>query len=55
VLRWSYTLTIKVEGKKMNFKFDDQMWISKTGTMVNHAKFSKFGVHLGDVVVSFSK
>ena len=55
VLRWSYTLTIKVGGKKMNFKFDDQMWISKTGTMVNHAKFSKLGIHLGDVVVSFSK
>tara|TARA_B110000483_G_scaffold47621_1_gene59342 strand:+ start:1339 stop:1884 length:546 start_codon:yes stop_codon:yes gene_type:complete len=55
VLRWSYTLTLKVGDKKLNFKFDDQMWISKTGVMVNHAKFSKFGIHLGDVVVSFSK
>lgn len=54
-LRWSYTLTLKVGGKNINLKFDDQMWISKTGVMVNHAKFSKFGLHLGDVVVSFRK
>ena len=40
---------------KINFKFDDQMWLSESGVMVNHAKFSKFGIHLGDVVVSFSK
>ena len=54
-LRWSYTLTLKVRGKKINLKFDDQMWMSETGVMVNHAKFSKFGLHLGDVVVSFHK
>ena len=54
-LRWSYTLTLKVGGKNVNLKFDDQMWISRTGVMVNHAKFSKFGLHLGDVVVSFRK
>jgi hypothetical protein len=54
-LRWSYTLTLKVGGKNINLKFDDQMWMSETGVMVNHAKFSKFGLHLGDVVVSFRK
>ena len=54
-LRWSYTLTLKVGGKNVNLKFDDQMWMSETGVMVNHAKFSKFGLHLGDVVVSFRK
>ncbi|MBT6411038.1 MAG: DUF3833 family protein, partial [Betaproteobacteria bacterium] len=54
-LRWSYTLTLKVGGKNINLKFDDQMWMSETGVMVNHAKFSKFRVHLGDVVVSFQK
>ena len=54
-LRWSYTLTLKVGGKNINLKFDDQMWMSETGVMVNHAKFSKFGLHLGDVVVSFHK
>ncbi|MDC1311572.1 DUF3833 domain-containing protein [Burkholderiales bacterium] len=54
-LRWSYTLKLKVDGKNINLKFDDQMWMSHTGVMVNHAKFSKFGVHLGDVVVSFRK
>ena len=54
-LRWSYTLTLNVSDRKINFKFDDQMWISETGVLVNHAKFTKFGIHLGDVVVSFSK
>ena len=54
-LRWSYTLTLKVGGRNVNLKFDDQMWMSETGVMVNHAKFSKFGLHLGDVVVSFRK
>jgi hypothetical protein len=54
-LRWSYTLVLKVGSKKINFKFDDQMWLSESGVMVNHAKFSKFGIHLGDVVVSFNK
>ncbi|MDA1332359.1 MAG: DUF3833 family protein [Proteobacteria bacterium] len=54
-LRWSYTLTLNVGGKRINLKFDDQMWVSETGVLVNHAKFSKFGFHLGDVVVSFRK
>lgn len=54
-LRWSYTLTLNVKNRAINFKFDDQMWLSKEGVLVNHAKFSKLGIHLGDVVVSFTK
>lgn len=55
VLRWRYVFTISVEGRKINMDFDDWMILVDDKTLLNQAKFSKFGLHLGEVVLSFKK
>lgn len=54
-LNWSYTLRLPVDGKEYEVQFDDWMYLMDDLTMLNRAKMSKFGVHLGEVLLSFRK
>jgi hypothetical protein len=54
-LRWSYTLRLPVDDSVYEVKFDDWMYPMDDKVMLNKAQMSKFGVHLGDVTLSFYK
>ena len=54
-LNWSYTLALPVDGKVYEVQFDDWMYLMDDRVMLNRARMSKFGFHLGDVTLSFTK
>jgi hypothetical protein len=54
-LRWRYTLRLKVDGSTWDVQFDDWMFQMDRQVMLNRAAMSKFGIHLGDVTLSFQK
>ena len=54
-LHWRYTLRLPVDGREIEVQFDDWMFLMDGGVMLNRAAMSKFGVHLGDVTLSFTR
>jgi len=54
-LRWRYTLQLPVDNTVYDVDFDDWMYLMDDKTMLNKAKMSKFGIHLGDITLSFTK
>lgn len=54
-LNWRYTLALPVDGKVYEVQFDDWMYLMDDKVMLNKAAMSKFGIHLGDVTLSFYK
>ncbi|WP_457418616.1 DUF3833 domain-containing protein [Roseateles sp. P5_E7] len=54
-LRWSYTLRLPVDGTTYDVQFDDWMYLMDGKVMLNKARMSKFGFHVGDVTLSFYK
>jgi hypothetical protein len=54
-LNWRYTLALNVDGSVWNVDFDDWMYLVDERTMLNRATMSKFGVRLGEVLLSFTK
>lgn len=53
--RWAYTLALPVDGRVVEVQFDDWMYLMDERVMLNRAAMSKWGVHLGDVTLSFIK
>ncbi|WP_270174018.1 DUF3833 domain-containing protein [Diaphorobacter sp. ED-3] len=53
--RWNYTLRLPVDGKEYEVQFDDWMFLVDDRVMLNRATMHKFGVTLGDVLLSFTK
>ena len=53
--RWNYTLRLPVDGKEYEVQFDDWMFLIDERVMLNRATMTKFGVRLGEVLLSFSK
>jgi hypothetical protein len=54
-LNWRYTLALPVDGKVYEVQFDDWMYLMDGKVMLNKAAMSKFGFHLGEVTLSFTK
>ncbi|WP_050465284.1 DUF3833 domain-containing protein [Herbaspirillum autotrophicum] len=54
-LHWNYVLALPVGDKVYNVNFDDLMVLMNDRVMLNRAVMSKFGIHLGDVTLSFYK
>ena len=54
-LRWHYTLALPVDGRVIEVQFDDWMYLIDARVMLNKAQMSKFGIHLGEVTLSFTK
>jgi hypothetical protein len=52
---WTYTLRLPVDGRDVEVQFDDWMYLIDERVMLNRASMSKFGIHLGDVLISFEK
>lgn len=53
--RWNYTLRLPVDGKEYEVQFDDWMFLVDDRVLLNRATMSKFGVTLGEVLLSFTK
>ena len=54
-LRWNYTLALPVDGRVWHVQMDDWMYLMTEQVMLNRTAMSKFGVHLGEVTLSFTK
>lgn len=54
-LRWRYTLQVPVDGRIIDFQFDDWMYQMDARTMINKAAMRKFGITFGEVTLSFLK
>lgn len=54
-LNWRYTLALNVDGRVIEVQFDDWMYLMDDRVMLNKAAMSKFGIHLGDVTLAFTK
>ena len=54
-LRWQYTMKVPVDGRVIEFQFDDWMYQIDGKTMLNKAAMSKFGITVGEVTLSFRK
>ena len=54
-LRWRYVMALPVDGKVYHVDFDDWMFLIDEQVMLNRSAMSKWGVHLGDVTLSFHK
>jgi hypothetical protein len=52
---WSYTLALPVDGSILNVQMDDWMYLMNDRVMLNKARMTKLGIHLGDVTLSFMK
>ena len=52
--RWNYTLRLPVDGKEYEVQFDDWMFLVDDRVLLNRATMSKFGVTLGEVLLSFT-
>ncbi len=53
--RWGYTLALPIEGRVVHVSMDDWMYLMNDRVMLNKARMSKWGIHLGDVTLSFTR
>lgn len=54
-LFWTYELDLEVDQKTYRVKFDDWMYLIDEDTILNQSYMSKFGINLGEVVLSMRK
>jgi hypothetical protein len=54
-LYWKYVLKLDVDGKTYDIKFDDWMYLIDQNTLMNQSYMSKFGIDVGEVVLSIRK
>ena len=54
-LRWRYVLTVPVDGRVWNLTIDDWMFLLDEKIMLNRSTMSKFGIHVGDITISFTR
>lgn len=54
-LNWRYTLKLPVDGRVWEIDFDDWMFLMDERAMINRAVMSKFGIRVGEVLLSFRK
>jgi len=54
-LNWRYTLKLPVDGRVYEVQFDDWMFLVDEQVMLNRAVMSKFGIRLGEVLLSFHR
>ena len=54
-LHWRYYLNIEARGSTWKVHFNDWMFLQPDQVVINRASMSKFGIHLGDVTIAFSK
>lgn len=54
-MQWQYTLQLPVDGTVYEVAMDDWMYLLNDRIMINRTAMSKWGIHLGDVTLTFIK
>ena len=54
-LNWQYQLVVEVDGRNWKINMDDWMFLQRDNILINKTAMSKFGVHLGDITIVFSR
>jgi hypothetical protein len=54
-LHWNYTLALPVDGSTWHVQMDDWMHLVDGEVLLNRTAMRKFGIHLGDVTLSFRR
>ena len=54
-LHWQYTLALPVDGRVWEVDMDDWMFLVDGEVLLNRTRMTKFGIHLGDVTLSFRR
>ncbi len=54
-LNWRYTLRVAMDDRTIDLDFDDWMLLIDDRVMLNKAVMSKFGVRVGEVLLSFTR
>ena len=54
-LNWRYTMALPVDGRTWHVDFDDWMFLVDDRVLLNRATMSKFGVRLGEVILSMTR
>jgi hypothetical protein len=54
-LNWRYTLLLPIDGRTWEIQFDDWMFLVDDQVMLNRAVMSKFGIRVGEVLLSFQR
>lgn len=52
---WNYTLALPVDGRVWEVQMDDWMFLVDRDVLLNRTTMSKFGLRLGEVVISFRR
>ncbi|NKX45367.1 DUF3833 domain-containing protein [Roseicyclus persicicus] len=53
---WQYTIDLPVPGDEtMRVSFDDWMWLMSEDRLLNRAYMYRFGVRIGEVIISFER
>lgn len=55
VFNWAYTIDLPGPNGTTRVTFDDWMWLLSEDRLLNRAYMSKFGITLGEVVITFEK
>jgi hypothetical protein len=53
VLSWKYVLAMESEGSIWHIDFDDWMFLQPNNVLINRTIMSKFGLHIGEVIIVF--
>ncbi|GGB91804.1 lipoprotein [Marinobacterium zhoushanense] len=54
-LFWRYQLNLSVGQRTVRIDFNDQMFLMADGVLINRARLSKWGVHVGSVTLAFTR
>ncbi len=54
-LNWKYVLNMPYKDSTINLNFNDWMFLHQDGILMNRADVSKWGFHVGEVTLFFSK
>lgn len=53
---WTYTIDLPIgDGETTRVSFDDWMWLQSETRLLNRAYMKKYGVDIGDVIITFEK
>jgi len=52
-LTWQYRFALPVGKRKIAIRFDDVMILQPGGILINRARLTKWGIWVGDVLISF--
>jgi len=52
---WAYTIDLPVPDGTLRVTFDDWMWLLSDDRLLNRAYMSRFGVAIGEVIITFEK